>query len=181
MPIVLGLDLGLASFGCAVVDLTNDSERLVEVSTMTTEKSAKKRGTLVADDDIRRIREICRWLSDKVVMYSPVAICAELPSGSKGARAAQALGAGKAIVAALSFNSSLPLAACSPVQLKKSVTGSGSASKEDISNALVKRFGQIKWPKNKTHMEHAADALGAVVACLESDVIKMARKMSRVS
>jgi crossover junction endodeoxyribonuclease RuvC len=176
MSVVIGCDPGLASWGVALVDLEPQGERVIAVATLATAPSPKKRGILVADDDVRRCRELLVAIDALVTRHRPVALCAELPSGSKGARAAQALGVSKALVASLSHQHGLPLVACSPRELKLAVCGNGSASKDEVRRALDERFPGIAWPRRKADVEHAADALGAVVAGLSSDVIRMARR-----
>lgn len=178
VSVVLGLDVGLAALGWAVVDLSADGERVVDLGTVTTAKSSKRRGVRVADDDVRRCRELAAFLLGVIDRHDVVAIAAELPHGSKGARAAAALGMAKAILASVAEARGLPIAACSPVELKQATAGSGSASKADVQAALVARFGPLEWPKRKADVEHAADALGAVVACLDSDVLRMARRVA---
>lgn len=176
--IVFGIDPGLATFGVAIVELLPTTERVISIEALTTKRSAKKLGILVADDDIARVRFLLEALGQRIGRWHPVALCSELPAGSKGARAAAALGIGKAIVAALSVHHGIPIASCSPQALKKAVAGAQNASKEDVQAALTRRYPSLTWPKNKGDHEHAADALGAVVTCLPSDVIRMARVMS---
>jgi crossover junction endodeoxyribonuclease RuvC len=178
-PTILCLDPGLATLGVAVVELLQHSERPLFVQVLTTKKASKKAGVLVASDDIARIRYLLTELNAIVATYDPSAICAELPSGSKGARAAAALGIAKAIVASMSVQHDLPLAACSPQQLKKAVTGNAGASKDEVQAHLEKRYGSIRWPQQRTLHEHASDALGAFVACRSSDVVMTVRRMGR--
>jgi len=218
LPCVLGIDVGLAHVGYALVALEGNSERVLDMRTIVTKKSDAKLGVLVAHDDIRRVREILDALH--VVISSAGqpglsgvhAICAELPHGSKGARAAAALGIGKAIVAALGWRYQLPIAACNPQQLKKTLAGSQSASKAEVQVALCRRYGKsvaevlvretgsYKGAKRQhwtwharpdirdeammytwgyEECEHVGDALGAVVTCLDSDVVRMVRRMAQ--
>lgn len=181
--IVLGVDPGLASMGLAAVELP--SWRCVALDATTTKKSHKKRGVRQSDDDMRRLRELVDWtigfLVDVGEAHSnPMVMCVELPAGSKGARAAAALAMGKGLVATLAAMLDLPIAQCMPVDLKKAVCGNGKASKADVQRMLVTRFGNgvgallDRMPDK--HREHAADALGTIVACKDNEVMLAAQR-----
>lgn len=179
--IVLGLDPGFAMLGYAVVELGDRAEEDIvrRVWTVETEKSAKKKGVFAAHDDIRRGRELHRALSEVMADFSPVAICAEIPSGSKGARAGACLAAAKQALASFAEQHELPVLCVSPTELKQAVTGKGTASKEEVQRALEGIYGEIEWPRLKGHHEHAADALGAYRACETSELMRMLRQMVR--
>lgn len=186
---VLALDPGLATLGLAVIRLSTASittwpglevEPVIEVlEVLRTTKSPKKAKVLVAHDDVRRVGELLEQIHELVQPYNVVAIAAELPSGSQGARPAMCLGMAKGIVAALKVRYAIPLAACSPKTLKKTVAGSASASKLEVQRGIEQRWPGVMWPRRKTDHEHAADALGAFVACAQSDVIRMACTLAR--
>lgn len=176
MPVVIGVDPGFASCGWAAVELAGDEDLLVAVGTITTKPSDRKHGILVAHDDVRRGEELLEAMLAVIATHNPVALAVELPSGSRGARAAACLGAAKMLVSALRHITGLPLVAVSPADLKAAVTGSKTATKEQVQAALTRRFPGAAWPARKADVEHAADALGAFVACRDADVVRMARR-----
>ena len=70
----------------------------------------------------------------------------------------------------------LPIIEEIPQELKRLATGSRDASKAEVQAALELRFPetQAMWARHGTLHEHAADALAAAVAGLESDLIRVA-------
>jgi Holliday junction resolvasome RuvABC endonuclease subunit len=73
----------------------------------------------------------------------------------------------------------IPMMQPTPQRIKKALTGRRDASKKDIQDALVSRYPDCEvllGALAKTKREHAADALGAVVASLDSELVKMARR-----
>jgi Holliday junction resolvasome RuvABC endonuclease subunit len=80
------------------------------------------------------------------------------------------------VLTALCAARGVPLLQVSPQELKRRVTGSAGASKERGELALERRFGgplPLTGPAGQH--EHQADALGAAVACLDHDVVRLAR------
>lgn len=80
------------------------------------------------------------------------------------------------VVATLAEACRVPILQVSPQELKLRVVGKKTASKEEVQQALEQRYGDLPWPPQRTLREHAADGLGAIVACLDSDVVLMARR-----
>ena len=83
----------------------------------------------------------------------------------------------------------LPMVQGSPQEIKKALCNDKSASKEDVRRALEAlypdefepfkaRYPAKKPPRPNGQWEHGFDAIGAVVTCLDSDVIRMARGMA---
>jgi Holliday junction resolvasome RuvABC endonuclease subunit len=72
----------------------------------------------------------------------------------------------------------IPLVQASPQAIKKALTGNKAASKEDIAEAVGKRFDGVASEFNrlpKGQHEHGYDAIAAVLACEESEVVKAVR------
>jgi Holliday junction resolvasome RuvABC endonuclease subunit len=186
---VLGWDGGFEKIGLALVDV-DTSVRLVRLGYIETEKSDKKKSILDAHDNVRRLREIC----DALVLFAGhpsetgvQLICAERFSAPRNASVAakMALSWGALIMyAQLAKPSSLTILQAGPEDLKRAVTGKGTASKADVQAALEARFPSVRdellrvIPNARTKWEHPCDALGAVVACLDSDVLRMARTLA---
>lgn len=174
--IVLGCDPGLANFGIAVVEL--EPLRVITLEVLRTKKSTAK--ALVADDNVRRSREIAASLLE-LCKHRPVAICAEAMSHPRNASAAGKLSMSWGVLSAISALLDIPIVQASPQRIKKATCGRADASKAEVQRALVDRFGALVWPTPGGVIEHAADALGAVIACLDSDVMRMARQMGRAA
>jgi Holliday junction resolvasome RuvABC endonuclease subunit len=178
--IVLGIDPGFASFGTAVVELTPTTERVHRLGVIRTEKSNKKRNCLAADDNIRRAREISDALEVLSDEWDFRAVCAEAMSFPRSSSVAGKMCLAWGVVTAWMQRLDLALVQASPQTVKLAVCGNKQASKDEVQAALVKRYGAevarllVNLPAGQH--EHPFDALGAVVACLESDVVRMGRR-----
>jgi Holliday junction resolvasome RuvABC endonuclease subunit len=179
VSIVLGLDPGFASFGVAVVELLPDGERVLALEVLRTSKDQAKRHTLASDDNLRRAGELYRGLSMLMLSLRPAALAAESMSFPRSSSVAGKMCLSWGVVAALAGQFCLPLVQASPQTIKGAVVGDKSASKVDVESALLRRYGNgiedLVHVSEGQH-EHAFDALAAVVACLDSDVMRMARK-----
>lgn len=186
---VLGMDPGFASFGFGVVQLLPEGERIVRVDVIRTQKSAKKLNVKAADDNFRRGQAISAILHDVVKEYQPVALAAESASWPRNASSSAKLALSWGILIDLCHVYHLPMAQASPQEIKKVLCKKKSATKEDIRQALEAlyphQFDAFKTefpaknpPKPHGQWEHGFDAVGAVVACLSTDVIRMARSMA---
>ena len=81
------------------------------------------------------------------------------------------------VVGTLAFRHGLPVLQVSPQDLKRCLTGSKTASKAEVQDALTARYGPLTLPSQRTLHEHVCDALGAVVACLDAAPVLMARRL----
>jgi len=181
---VLGLDPGFANIGWAQVLLTENAEIPFRMGVFRTEKSVKKLNVFASEDNVRRAREIYVFVRDLAVNGEggPVsAICAETMSFPRSSSVAAKMSLCWGVIAALSEHYNIPIVQSSPQQLKKNVAGSKSSDKEDVQAALEVRYGKRLLNKvcrdvPSSMLEHPYDALGAVVATLDSELIRMARR-----
>lgn len=176
--IVLGIDGGFASMGVAAVNLGPEGEQLRRCWVVRTEKSAKKLGVRSGDDTARRARELAREVSAALAEFRPGAIAIEAPSWPRNAGVAAKMGVAFGVVFGLVQERGLPLVMASPQDVKRAVCGVKTASKDDVALAIERRFPDVEWPKQSTLQEHAADAIAVVLACLDSDALQMARRLS---
>lgn len=171
---VLGVDPGLASLGMARVRLLAVGELVEELRVVRTEPSTRKRKVRAADDNVERLRVLLDALI--VASQDVVAICSEAQSWPRNAASAIKVGMVWGLLVAVADLRHVPILQVSPQQLKRTVAGSRSASKEQVQTALERRYPELPdWP---AYREHAADALGAVVACLDDGVILMGRRLA---
>lgn len=177
VPRLLGVDPGMANMGLCLVALHRTHEEPIEFRILRTEKSAKKSAIYASADNDRRCRELVAGLED-IFDDAILAICAESQSWPRNAANSAKVGMAWGVLSAVAEISRIPILQASPQAIKKRLTGKKTATKEMVQIALVERYPDMPpWPKQKTLIEHAADALGAVVACLDSDLVTMARKM----
>lgn len=176
--IVLGIDSGLASCGVALVRLQPASEELVGVHVFTSKPSQRKLEVRSADDTGRRARELAAFLELQFDNPEPVALALEAPSWPRNAGCAAKLGVAFGVAFALAELHRIPVVMASPQDVKQAVCGSKVATKDDVIAAVETRFPSILWPPQTTLWEHAADAVAVVLACLDAEVIRMARRLS---
>ncbi len=180
---VLGIDPGFARCGVGVMQLTAQREYVIGVSVVETKAAGKQSEILTTLDNVRRGRELAGQLNTIMEDVRPIAIAAESMSFPPHASAAAKMAMCWGVLCALSYRYDLPLIQASPKDIKKAVCGRASASKLDVQQVLSKRysgaFESFTRDYRKDRHEHGFDAVGAIVACLDSDVIRMARGMAR--
>lgn len=179
---ILGLDPGFASFGLGLVRLLPSSEEVMKVDVIRTQKSPKKLNVKAADDNFRRSQAIAAVLHETVKKWQPVALAAEAMSFPRNASAAAKVAMAWGIVSDLCYLYQLPIVQATPQEIKKALCNNKSATKEDIQKALEARHGyefqHFTSSVPAGQWEHGFDAVGAVVTCLDSDVVRMARGMA---
>lgn len=195
---IIGLDPGFASIGYAVCVCDRNAEgqrrfRVLRMGLIRTEKSDKKREVRAADDNVRRAREITTALdglfrkgapqADVVLSMPPVrAVCAEAMSFPRNASNAAKVAMCWGVITALVHTRELSIAQASPQEVKLALCSRKDASKEEIREAVERRFGADLSGRiydadgrvltRKDRLEHPYDALAAAVTCLKSEVIQ---------
>jgi len=177
MGLVLGIDTGFSTMGLSLMEVSSTREYVMGGRTLTTKKSAKKLNIRASDDNMRRAREIAVELRRRLDTYDINAVCMEAQSWPRNASSSAKIGISWGIVAAVAEAKGLPVLQATPQAIKKALVGKNSASKDEIIAAITKRHPEIKWPKAKGIHEHIADATGAVIACMDSDIIRMVRQL----
>jgi Holliday junction resolvasome RuvABC endonuclease subunit len=192
MKLALGIDPGFAAMGWAVLDVEPVVPVMIRAGVIETEPSSKKARVGAADDVTRRLRLICHDLEHYALdlpfgvdrnrdrgAWTIRFVCAE--SNTKGkisASTAAKLGSAWAVVVAFSSILNLPIVQLPPGELKKKMTNSKTASKEDIRLALYAAVSMTSVFETVDYRlrEHAHDAAAAVVACLDTEVARAYRQ-----
>lgn len=185
---VIGFDPGLSNLGYAVariytnLDPTSRLTALQDIVTcgvITTDKCDKKTKVLASDDNVRRAREMWTAMQKIATEYRPSCVCSESQSIPRNAANAAKTSFSWGLIAAFVQSLDIPMAQVSPQAMKKTLCGKRDASKEEIEAAVRSAFpetGPMLDSLNKTKREHAADSVGAIAACYESDVMQMLRR-----
>jgi len=133
---ILALDVGFRSTGCAVFD----KGRIIHVVTLHTEKAHKK-NVRVADDTVERAALMAQQISTTYDMYNCQGVVAELPTGgSQNARAAAQMFGAICIIGAIIGLKEIPCEFCTPRDVKMAITGSAKASKEYVMRKVVRMY-----------------------------------------
>lgn len=180
--VAIGIDPGFASFGVAVLEIQKEVEIPLYLHVIRTQKSSKKLRMLSVDDNFERTQRIADELTKLVLSYDVVAIGAEAMSFPRNASSSAKVGMAWGVIASVALRQGLPVFQCSPQQLKQKIAGSKKASKPDVANALRQRYPDTDFDDLLKALpmgehEHAWDALGSVVVCLDAEPVKMVRRM----
>jgi Holliday junction resolvasome RuvABC endonuclease subunit len=188
---LLGLDPGFSKFGWGALRVHERYEELLAMGIFETKKEAKKRHVLQSEDSFERTREIAHFLGDKIRTYGPKVVCFEAWSPVRNASAAAKVAFAYGALASQAYG--LPTVSPTPQRVKKRLTGRQSASKDDIEAAVLnylitphnpyadasyKVVQQFRRDVPKSKRDHAFDAIGVIIASLESDIIRAARQFA---
>lgn len=177
----IGVDGGLAHMGLADFDVGRgvDVVRLDYMGgrVVTTKPSNKKHGIRKGDDNMRRAREIARALLRFLdAREAPVLVCYEAQSfGMKGQVAARQAATAFGVIAAICEARSIAMLCVSPQAIKAAMCpGVKNATKLQVIDAVAARWPAVEWPAVEKDEEHLADAIGAVVACQDDELVQAA-------
>ncbi len=146
---VLGLDPGSIKLGWAVIDKGRDRLKLVAAGTI---RPAKGKDLPV------RLLEIDSKLSELIARFSPDTACVEKVFNAKNPKSAFVLAHARGVALLAAARSGLNIYEYTPLDVKKSVTGYGGATKDQISRMIKTMFPDFDGG------EDASDA-AAVAVC----------------
>jgi crossover junction endodeoxyribonuclease RuvC len=163
--IIVGIDPGFANIGLAAVELLQPAGSILNgIKLLKTAPSAKKLRLAAADDESRRLAEIEDALIAFFDAHKPDIVAIENPPWGKNAQAVKSCALMWGAAHCLCRTRGLVLINVSSQEIKKSVTGNRSASKEDVFDAIKAMYPSFSgWPTTAA-VEHVADAAGACVA-----------------
>jgi Holliday junction resolvasome RuvABC endonuclease subunit len=185
---ILGLDPGFANLGWCVAIYEpgppgpREGLSVTDMGCIETKKDPRK--VLVSYDNVRRAQAITRQLrgiiwelsSDEEPVRLVDAIAIEAMSFPPNASSAAKMSLCWGVISAVSHLWQMPMIQVSPQDIKEAVTGSRKASKALIETTLSERYPEVSKLLEDTpasRREHPYDALGAIVASLGSEVMKM--------
>ena len=185
--LVLGLDPGLSNVGYAVVRL-GDRTTPLRMGLIRTKKSDKKLKVLASDDNFRRCKEVAASMNALVeeveASEGPIRVfCVEAKSFPRNASAAAKVAMFWGILAKLSVDTGIPVVQVRPQELKIKMCKKAKASKKEVQDACQGIFGKTDLETlcgsiAESNLEHPYDALAAVVACSDSETVRLAMRMS---
>lgn len=145
---VIGVDPGLRDLGYAILD---EGFKLLKAGTLSTPSRWEKSA---------RLKVIYERLGEEIESYAPSLLCMEKLFFFKNAKSAMEVGEVRGVISLLCAHKGIRLIEISPLQLKKSLTNWGRASKEDIAEALRRFFGL------NLSSSHEADAAALAICGL---------------
>lgn len=179
---IAGLDMAFANVGVALgyFDSVTEAITVNEIHTIKTEPRAGK-GVRMSSDELRRARWINDELTRLMATHQTSFIFGEVPSGSQSAKAARSLGIAVGILSCLKT----PLIEVSPFEVKDRFVGDRQASKDKIIRHAASLYPSLPWKRIKSGFsgsnEHAADAIGAIIAGVGTPEFKQMLAAIRVA
>lgn len=149
--IILGIDPGTIQMGYSIIDTNRNNPQLLSMGTLLL--SSQK-------DMYKRLGKIHSSVKDLIELYTPSILAIEAPFYGKNVQSMLKLGRAQGIAIAVALQYGLTVTEYSPKKVKQSITGNGSASKEQVWKMLQRIFYLEETPK----YYDASDAL-AVAMC----------------
>jgi crossover junction endodeoxyribonuclease RuvC len=148
--IILGIDPGTTILGYGVIRIVSKQISLVEMGVLRLQKYP---------DPFERLGLIYQKVDNLIGQFSPNEVAIEAPFFGKNVQSMLKLGRAQGVALASAFNRGLPVFEYSPRKIKQSITGTGSASKEQVSMMVLNLLKYNGTPES-------LDATDAVAAAL---------------
>jgi len=150
-PRVLGVDPGLNTTGYAVLEVSPRGPKLCEAGVI----RGTARTSLAA-----RVAEIFDGVADVIASLAPSCMALEeLYSHYKRPRTSILMGHARGVICLAATKAGLPVVHYSATRIKKTLTGSGRASKPQMQRAVARELGLTAAPEP----HDVADALAAAL------------------
>lgn len=151
--IILGVDPGLQVCGYAAVDISAGSEKLIEAGVISTEESA---------DLACRLNQIADDMTSLLEKFGPEVVAVEeLYSHYKHPKTAILMGHARGVILQIAAMKEAEVKSFAATRIKKSLTGNGRASKEQIQRAIQSTLGLGQLPEPAD----VADAIAVALCC----------------
>jgi crossover junction endodeoxyribonuclease RuvC len=150
---VLGVDPGSRLCGYGVIDVlvaaSGRAHAYIECGVLTVARAAPME---------QRLGEMARWLTDVITELRPTVVAVEQVFAHANVSSALALAQARGMVLAVAGMAGLPVYSYAPAVIKKTVTGSGRAPKEQVTRMVQMLMGLRRPPQ-----VDAADALAVAI------------------
>jgi crossover junction endodeoxyribonuclease RuvC len=149
--IILGIDPGTVIMGYSILEVRGNDLQVLAIDVL--KLPAKK-------DNYERLQLIHQKVTELVQLYKPDELAIEAPFFGKNVQSMLKLGRAQGVAIAAAMSRSIPVTEYSPKRIKQSITGKGTADKEQVWKMLT----QIVSIPDKPKYYDASDAL-AVAVC----------------
>lgn len=150
--VILGIDPGTNVMGYGIILIKGGKMSLVEMGILQMQK---------IDNHGLKLKRIFDFVTELIDKFHPDELAAEAPFFGKNVQSMLKLGRAQGVALAAALNRNLPVFEYAPRTIKQSITGKGSASKEQVA-AMMQRILVI--PDEK--MNVALDATDGLAAAL---------------
>lgn len=153
---ILGIDPGLQVCGYACLQMSADGEKLIEAGVIQTD------GTLTIEKRLNQIAEDTVSLLEK---FRPEIVAVEeLYSHYAHPRTAILMGHARGVILQSCAKAGIEIKSFSATRIKKSITGNGRASKEQMQRTIQRILSLPDLPEPSD----VADAVAAALCCANS-------------
>jgi crossover junction endodeoxyribonuclease RuvC len=151
---ILGLDPGLQTTGYAVLEVRPQAPHVCEAGVV---RSAEGRITI---DMAPRLQVLYNGIVEVVEQYRPgVVVVEQLYAHYKHPRTAILMGHARGVIFLAAGLRNVPVLSYNATRIKKTITGNGHASKEQVQRTIQRELGLAKLPEPAD----VADALAAAL------------------
>lgn len=150
--IIMGIDPGTNVMGYGVLGVNGKKPELIVMGVIKLSKF---------ESHYLRLRRIFERVTSLVDQYLPDELAIEAPFFGKNVQSMLKLGRAQGVAMAAVLARDIPIAEYAPLSIKQAVTGSGSASKEQVAN-MLKHILHIPEEKMPSLLD-ATDALAAAL------------------
>ena len=148
--IILGVDPGTRVMGYGIISVQGSTLTLIQYGVIKLDK--------YTSHEIK-LKKIFERITQLITEYLPDEMAIEAPFFGKNVQSMLKLGRAQGVAIAAALNHNMPFEEYSPRRIKQSITGSGSASKEQVAAMLQKLLDFPEMPK---YLD-ATDGLGVAV------------------
>jgi crossover junction endodeoxyribonuclease RuvC len=148
--IILGIDPGTSITGYGIIRVSGRDPELVTIGSIDLSKF---------DDHFLKIKHIFERTIGIIEEYHPDELAIEAPFYGKNVQSMLKLGRAQGAAIAAALSRSVPVSEYAPRKIKMSITGRGSASKEQVASMLMKI---LKFDKIEVRLD-ATDGLAAAL------------------
>jgi crossover junction endodeoxyribonuclease RuvC len=148
---ILGVDPGTQVTGYGLVDIIGKKPRLLQYGVIKLGKHA---------DHALRLHRIFERMLHLIDEYAPDHVALEAPFFGKNVQSMLKLGRAQGAAMAAALHRQIPITEYAPKLVKKSVTGNGTASKEQVAGLLMT---QLSFTTKPDDMLDATDALAVAL------------------
>lgn len=150
--IILGIDPGTTILGYGIIEVKGSHVKLLGMDVLKLDK---------LDDHHQKLQLIFKTCIELIEKYHPDELAIEAPFFGKNVQSMLKLGRAQGVAIAAALSRDIPVMEYAPRKIKQSITGNGSASKEQVA-AMMQRVLNIPAADMPKHLD-ATDGLAAAM------------------
>lgn len=148
--IILGIDPGTTVMGYGLIQIKGNQVKMIAMGVLDLKKYS---------DHYEKLQKIFNRTASLIDEFKPEVLAIEAPFFGKNVQSMLKLGRAQGVAMAAALSRNLPITEYAPLKIKMAITGSGSASKEQVAD-MLRRYLNI--PANQMLPQlDATDGLAA--------------------